>query len=188
MASNPSQNLPPAATAAGILHHGRLSTPPPQSTDFHLPSIQSAPPSGLGFVGPPPSPPRAPPPPLPLSAIDTRSHGYCRPSETKVLEAASAAGRLDEVHQILAQYLIEHGPDPETGKLDLGMFCASIYHAIINNHPTIVSYLFYWRIGTPSTYLPSALQVRSTVIFQIFLDYGWDINQPYDRISPPSLG
>jgi hypothetical protein len=99
-------------------------------------------------------------------------------------------GRLQEVHQILFQYLLEpgHGPHPVTGQFDLNIFGTSLAEAIIHKQPHIVSYLFNMRVGRPSEFVTTACQASSAGIFQVFLHYGWDINQPVGRLDPPALG
>jgi hypothetical protein len=60
--------------------------------------------------------------------------------------------------------------------------------AVNYDHATILSYLFFMRVGEPSAYLYCAPRAKSCSIFQVFLDYGWDINQPLERTKPPALG
>jgi hypothetical protein len=68
------------------------------------------------------------------------------------------------------------------------MFQGSISEAIEHQQPVIVSYLFNMRVGKPAEYIFSALKARSTSIFEVFLYYGWDINQPVTQMTPPALG
>lgn len=163
-------------------------TPPPHSTDLaippeviseleSLPPSPSTPPSRLSI--PPPDllidPPR-PPPAKPV------------PVEVELLRLATAAGSLQDVHQILSQYILTQSPDRTTGQLKLALFHTSIVEAIAKNYSIILSYLFYMRVGEPSSSMYLALQVRSSTIFEIFLNYGWNINEPIQRTQPPALG
>ncbi|KAG9228138.1 ankyrin repeat-containing domain protein, partial [Amylocarpus encephaloides] len=63
----------------------------------------------------------------------------------------------------------------------------SIIEAVLYQHPSVVSYLFFMRVGEPVLYVKTALKVRSSAIFQVFLDYGWNINEPLERTMPPAL-
>ena len=100
---------------------------------------------------------------------------------------ASAAGQLNEVHRLLSKYISMQLPDVETGQIDLRLFSPALSAAVTNHHKTIVSYLLFMRL--PLTCLPTteAIRTKSSSIFQTFLDYGWDINEPMSRITPPAL-
>lgn len=113
---------------------------------------------------------------------------YVAPTEAELLSVFSAAGKLRDVHQVLVQYLLAHEPDPVTGELDLTVFTRSICQAIASEQPAVVSYLFFMRVGKPSDYIFNACRVRSTSIFEVFLQHGWDINQPVDQKDAPVLG
>ncbi|KAI9742591.1 MAG: hypothetical protein M1818_003732 [Claussenomyces sp. TS43310] len=176
---------PPPTESTGP---GRASTPPPQSTDF--PSPFSVPYNHTGSR-PPPSPPifppRPPSPPL-LSATLRPPSPKPDPPEVALLESATVAGCLQDVHQILSQYLVTQNPDPATGRLKLNLFHRSIEAAIANDSKIILAYLFFMRIGEPSLYTGSALRARSASVFQVFLNYKWNINQPLSRTEAPPLG
>lgn len=140
----------------------------------------------------PPSPPIGglPRPATPHLSPQTFGHSPTgsEPSEAGSLKCASAAGSLQDVHQILAQYILTQTPDSRTGRLSLSLFYRAVTEAIINNHAPILSYLFFMRVGEPSKYLYCALRAESCSIFQVFLNYGWDINQPIERTKAPALG
>jgi hypothetical protein len=109
-------------------------------------------------------------------------------ADVKILKLASTKGRLQNVHQIFSQYLLTQVPDNTTGKLRLNIFYESIIEAILHEYPSVLSYLFFMRIGEPAFYAKTVIEVRSPAIFQVFLDYGWDINKPLERTMPPALG
>lgn len=111
-----------------------------------------------------------------------------RPIEVELLRKASSQGRLQDVHQILSQYLLTQVPDSTTGRLRLGILCDSILEAIAHNHLHILSYLFFMRVGEPFFYLKHAIDTRSHAVFEVFLQYGWDINKPVERTMAPALG
>jgi hypothetical protein len=178
MSTDSSQDMPTPPDESQ--HYLVPSTPPPQSTD--LGDLVNT--SGVHLPQPgPPSPPH--PPPRPTSPA---ARIYVAPTESELLAVLSAAGKLRDVHQILAQYILAHEPDPVTGQLDLSMFTKSVCQAIASNRPAIVSYLFFMRVGRPSDYVFHALKARSTSIFEIFLQHGWDINQPVAQMEAPVLG
>lgn len=173
------------------LDYEGLSTPPLESIEL---SGQARPFDPLPEVGSetPPSPPNVPPrPPTPPPGLLTgllRTPKRADAIEVELLKLATTAGCLQDVHQILSQYILTQSPDSTTGKLDLHLFCGSIREAIAKNHTTILSYLFFMRIGEPSLYIGYALEARSATVFQVFLDYGWDINKPLERAMAPALG
>ncbi|OBT69335.1 hypothetical protein VE03_01038 [Pseudogymnoascus sp. 23342-1-I1] len=128
----------------------------------------------VGISSLPPSPRHTPPPPP--------------ESPTAILLRHATAGHLQEAHETLCRYMLTQTPDPTTGRLKLGLFCDSIKAAIANRHEALVSYLFSMGIGEPSLYVWEALEAKSTAIFQVFLDHGWDINKPLGRNKAPPLG
>jgi len=128
----------------------------------------------IGLSSAPPSPRHTPPPPP-----------ECL---TAILLEHARAGRLQNAHATICQYMSTQTPDPITGRLELRLFYESIKAAIANRHTAVVSYLFFMRIGEPSLYVYEALEARSTAIFQVFLNHGWDINKPLGRNKAPPLG
>lgn len=140
----------------------------------------------------PPTPPVGPPPLPVLPPNPTRPQIQPprgpEPVQVNLLKLASRAGKLQDVHQILMQYILRQTPDPITGRFRLYLFHESIREAIHHNRPIILSYLLFMRVGEPSLYLSPALEARSSSIFQVFLDYGWNINEPLERTRPPTLG
>lgn len=168
-------------------------TPPPQSSDIPGRLILTAvSPVREDRVVEPPSPPAAqppPPPPLPRTLPSSLRLAINEPDriEVRLLKLASTEGRLQDVHQILSQYLLSQAPDT-SGRLQLGLFYESVVEAILHQYPSVLSYLFFMRIGEPRYYAKTAIEARSTAIFQVFLEYGWDLNEPLERTMPPALG
>ncbi|TAQ86990.1 hypothetical protein B7494_g4695 [Chlorociboria aeruginascens] len=182
-----------SSSSPGSLSPQSLYTYSPQPEDFpnHAiqnlpgvsPNLRSKPPSPACSPAPQPSsPPRLPTDPLWQLPIEPN------PAEVILLKLASSAGSLQDVHQILSQFIVTQAPNPTTGELWLYQFSESITEAIINNDPIILSYLFFMHVGIPHFYLSSAIEARSSAIFQVFLDYGWQINKPLQRTMPPALG
>jgi hypothetical protein len=176
------------------MHSEGHLTPPPQSSD--MPDrIMLADSSSVHEerIAEPPSPPTGQlplPPPLPRILPSSLRLVNSEPDrvEIKILKLASTEGRLQDIHQILSQYLLTQAPDSITGKLRLSIFYESIVEAILHQYPSILSYLFFMRVGEPAFFIKTAIEVRSPAIFQVFLDYGWDINEPLERTMPPALG
>lgn len=162
------------------------TTPPPQPTDLGgmgpIPGLNSAPLANP--PGPPPSPPHPPPPAMPFSPPER----FIPPVELTLLKTLCAEGRLRDVHQVVTQYLLANEPNPLTGQPDLKIFRQALAQAILHNHPVVVSYLFFMRVAKPSEVIHSARGAKSIGIFEVFLEYGWDINQPLAEMSPPMLG
>ncbi|KAI9746732.1 MAG: hypothetical protein M1818_000447 [Claussenomyces sp. TS43310] len=105
-----------------------------------------------------------------------------------LLREASKEGSLQEVHAILSRHIVSQLPDNVTGQLRLTIFYESVREAIYLQYTSILSYLFFMRVGEPSVYIDAALEARSVDIFQVFLDYGWNLNKPLDRTKAPALG
>lgn len=164
------------------------STPPPELTGLQFDPLRVSP--GLRSV--PPSPPPGRPPRTPPLGLATKPLAQPPrepdPVEVGLLKLASRSGCLRDVHQILSQYILTQAPDPTTGRLWLYLFGESITEAIAHHHTIILSYLFFKRVGEPSLHVRSAIDARSSAIFQVFLDYGWNINEPLERTMPPALG
>lgn len=127
----------------------------------------------IGLSSAPPSLYHTPPPPPELPVA--------------VLLRHARAGRLQDAHQMLCQYIMTLTLDSTTGRPELGLFNESVKAAIANRHAPLVSYLFFFGIGKPSLCIEDALKARSTAIFEVFLEYRWDINKPLGRNKAPPL-
>ncbi|KAI9843020.1 MAG: hypothetical protein M1837_006651 [Sclerophora amabilis] len=109
------------------------------------------------------------------------------------VEAACAEGRLDELHDINCRWLARNRPDPTTGVIRRPWLWACMYRAIDTGHAKVVSYLLSTGfVISPvkkrsAHFIGRALKARSTAVLQAFLDHGWDINEPTDRIYPSAL-
>jgi len=159
-------------------------TPPLQPSDFPTPDSE-----GPWITGPPSPLIEQPPPPPPfpkvLPSSMTVAHRDSNRAEIGLLKLASTEGRLQDVQQILLQYILSRADESSLG---LNKFYESVLEAILHRHPSILSCLFSLRVGEPRLYVKTALQARSSAIFHVFLEYGWDINEPLERTMPPALG
>lgn len=159
-----------------------MSAPSPESIGSEV--IIFGPPSPR-YTPPPPSPPGWPAAPR-LPADSTGE--YLRDVQGRLFKYTTA-GNLQDVHTTLCQYMSTQTPDPQTGRLDLRLFSEHIATAIENKHPAVLSYLFSMRVGESSSFVNYALMFQSpAAIFQVFLDYGWDINELRVRSHVPVLG
>lgn len=184
MSSDPSETSVPQQDLS--LPSRGYDTPPLQPSDFSNTDGEpwyTGPPSP-SIVQPPP------PPPFPkfLPSSMTVTHDDSNRAEIGLLKLASAEGRLQDVQQILSQYMLSRADVSSVGTLRLNVFYESIVEAILHRHPSILSYLFSLHVGEPRLYVTTAIQARSSAIFHVFLEYGWDINEPLERTMPPALG
>jgi len=150
-----------------------------------LPDLSAAPPPPWLRSSPPRSSIGRPAPPTPPPGVIKRDSNVI---EVGLLKLATASGSLEDVHQILSQYISTQTPDLKTGRLWLSIFGESIREAIAKDHSVILSYLFFMRVGAPTTFVHYAITTRSSTIFQVFLDYGWNIDEPIERAMAPALG
>jgi hypothetical protein len=110
------------------------------------------------------------------------------PAEVRALREASAVGCLQDVHQILLYYILTQSPHPITGRLLLYSFHEAVSVAITYDYTSILSYLFFMCVGEPSEYFYSAIMKEAASVFEVLLNYGWNINHPLEETKPPALG
>jgi len=109
------------------------------------------------------------------------------PKEVETLKSACTFGQVNEVHGILSYYLMKHPVNPYTGRPNVSIFRSSLQTAVKLDRPVIVSYLLFNRIGEDCLPVYEAVQSASLAVFQVFLDYGWNINEPRGKLHPPAL-
>ncbi len=120
------------------------------------------------------------PPPVPLEE-------WKPPPELSQLELACTSGKLHTVHTIFSQWLAKQNPDPEKGCIDKNCFGPALNAAVINDHPLIAGYLLSQGLRVNIHLVQIAIYMKSCKMLQIFLDYGWNINEPIERVTPPAL-
>lgn len=106
--------------------------------------------------------------------------GIDQPVEVYLLRTACENQQLGVIKDLLSSYATQHPDD------DLSIFSASCSVAVCRNLPGTLLYLCS-RVP-PLFSTDMALRVKSTAIFQVFLDHGWDINGTFHRLCPPPLG
>ena len=109
---------------------------------------------------------------------DMMSYGL--PYEVKLMKSACKSGSLAAIQNILSDWKSQD----QSNSLEVFSGCFST--AASNERPGVLLYL----CEKIPQYLCSeaALDARSTAIFQVFLDRGWNINQVFHRLMPPPLG
>lgn len=101
--------------------------------------------------------------------------------EITPMTQASIAGDLGKVQEALNFYLREH--DPKLYKFD-----SILTEAIQGKQSEIISYLLSARVPLEKVHCYKATEVKSTAVYEVFLQNGWDINRPLDIYEPPALG
>lgn len=67
-------------------------------------------------------------------------------------------------------------------------FGSCFTEAILCSHPGVLLYLCEKLPGCQFFCSDAVADARSTTIFQVIIDHGWDINQIFHRLKPPVLG
>ncbi len=101
--------------------------------------------------------------------------------EITPMTQASIAGDLGKVQEALNFYLREH--DPKLYKFD-----SVLTEAIQGKQSEIISYLLSAGVPLEKVHCYKATEVKSTAVYEVFLQNGWDINRPLDIYEPPALG
>jgi len=116
-----------------------------------------------------------------FAAFDPQRH---LPRHIAPMTQASIAGDLGKVQEALNFYLRAQGSHhPKLYKFD----CA-LNEAIQWKQPEIVSYLLSAGVPLEKVHCYKATEVKSTAVYEVFLQNGWDINKPLDIYEPPALG
>ncbi len=121
------------------------------------------------------------PPPSEFIAFDPERHP---PREITPMTQASIAGDLGKVQEALDSYLRAQGSqNPKLYKFD----CV-LNEAIQWKQSEIISYLLSTGVPLEKVHCYKATEVKSTAVYEVFLQNGWDINRPLDIYEPPALG
>lgn len=104
------------------------------------------------------------------------------------LISASVAGNVQEVQAIIDRWRRDYGTFKSTPfEVEHMTFQEALHVAIENRQPSAVSCLLDQGFPIDFRAVELAVHIRSTIILQIFLDHGWDINKPISFFSPSSL-
>lgn len=105
------------------------------------------------------------------------------PPDIEQLRVASACGDLAAVQMILSRSLARRPSE----QIERRRFVVALAAAVTNNHVLITAHLLYHGVPLNIGLFVCATKMKSYPMLQLFLDYGWDINEPIDRASPPPL-
>lgn len=119
------------------------------------------------------------PPLVPNSQTNARED----PPDIEQLRVASACGDLAAVQIILSRSLARRPSE----QIEKHRFVVALAAAVTNNHCLIAAYLLYHGVPLNIGLFVCATKLKSYPMLQLFLDCGWDINEPIDRVSPPPL-
>lgn len=119
------------------------------------------------------------PPLVPQSRTNARED---RP-DIEQLRVASACGDLAAVQIILSRSLASRPSE----QIEKRHFVVALAAAVTNNHGLIAAHLLYHGVPLNIGLFVCATKMKSYPMLQLFLDCGWDINEPIDRVSPPPL-
>ena len=113
---------------------------------------------------------------------------YVRPIQVQLCHEAAAMGDLEGVKDQVRQLL--HSPDvPSVGeKPHPAWLYESLSEAIRQNNVEIVRYLLDENVANGDLPVETAVRWQAFEILELFLRYGWDVNQPMGRNEPPVLG
>ncbi|KAJ9386285.1 hypothetical protein DTO063F5_3799 [Paecilomyces variotii] len=106
---------------------------------------------------------------------------YQIPPEVEQLNAASKAGSLDVVKDLVRQWQAKSPGDP------VQMLITALSAAVVNNRPPVVRYLLGQGVPVNEHLFRYATESKFYDILQAFLDHGWNINTPFDSLNPPAL-
>jgi hypothetical protein len=115
-----------------------------------------------------------------------QDHVSSRPIQISLCYQAALDGDLNKVKEQVQQLL--HAPNSwQADKPTPAWFFESLSAAIQRNDVEIVRYLV--DVGVAEGSLPGEIAVRSEAfgILELFLQRGWDINEPMARHEPPVL-
>lgn len=105
------------------------------------------------------------------------------PPEIGQLIIASATGDLAAAQAIFSQWRAK----PITDRIEKRRFVVALAAAVNNQHVPVISYLLAQGVPLNIGMFVCATKLKSIAMLQLFLDHGWDINEPIDRITPPPL-
>lgn len=119
------------------------------------------------------------PPLVPHSRTNARED----PPDIEQLRVASACGDLAAVQIILSRSSAKRPSE----QIEKRRFVVALAAAVTNNHGLIAAHLLYHGVPLNIGLFVCATKMKSYPMLQLFLDCGWDINEPIDRASPPPL-
>lgn len=109
----------------------------------------------------------------------------CEPPEEVVqLEAASASGDIKAVEAVFQSQWLEKA---QVDRIHIDRFASSLVMAMTYNHVSVASYLLSVGVSMNISHFTLAMEMKSYAFLQLFLDHGWDINEPISWATPGPL-
>ncbi|RMJ28607.1 hypothetical protein PHISP_00567 [Aspergillus sp. HF37] len=113
-----------------------------------------------------------------MSAIEHR-----RPKEVAALATACTSGDLEDAKRLIGTYLLGRSPENHA----LHKFWSTLLTALAHNHAKIASYLLAQGVPFGLLDIQQAIETRSTAIFNVLLQHGWNVNLPLSETKQPAL-
>ncbi|KAF6217713.1 hypothetical protein HO133_006540 [Letharia lupina] len=117
--------------------------------------------------------------------IDMEDNPTCKlPAEIIQMEQASCAGDVAAAEDVYHEWLAK---PQDSERAHINHFASSFAIAMAHGHVSIASYLL--RVGVPMNYrhFELAIEHKSYAFLQLYLDYGYNINESPDWATPPPL-
>lgn len=105
------------------------------------------------------------------------------PKEVTWLADACVSGDFNSIQTFFESYLTNWSPE----KHGLHEFWPVLLTAVSYDRPHIVSYLLDLGLPLVSIHVERATSTKSTAIFDVFLQHGWNINKQRSETQPPTL-
>lgn len=106
---------------------------------------------------------------------------------SKILERTSEFcinGSIEKFQEVFDSRL--SGPEPH--EYDIRDFYKVMIQAIRLDDTQFINELFRRGLPMDQLYALEAVKAKAKRALQVFLDHGWDINQPMSELKPPVLG
>jgi len=108
---------------------------------------------------------------------------FTRPQEVEDVQTAIVSRSLEAVKEAFSKWV---GRDA-TDRCDIGRFVVCLHEAIKLNDASTLSYLVSENIPFDKHHISHAVELKSTSLLQVFLNNGWNINEPISSSTPPIL-
>ena len=106
------------------------------------------------------------------------------PPQSEQLRQAVVSRDLAAVQRVFTSQWLEKA---EAERINIGYYTSSLDEAIHQNDVPIASYLLSNGVPMYIYHFTKAAETKKYALLQLFLDMGWDINEPIERTKPPPL-
>ncbi|KAL9103918.1 MAG: hypothetical protein Q9163_001066 [Psora crenata] len=120
----------------------------------------------------------------PTDECDEDEPNYEPPVEVSKVNAAITTGDLATVKAVFESDWLEKSQDD---RIDINRFASSLAATIMHDHVSVAAYLLSHGVRMNISHFKLAVERKSYSILQLFLDSGWDINEPINWFTPPPL-